>query len=49
MEEQLAGPNFIVFSKVVNNGHSHSQEETEAQGDKITRLGSQRVRSKPWN
>lgn len=38
MEEQLAVPNFIVFSKVVNNGYSHSQEETEAQEDKITCL-----------
>lgn len=38
MEEQLAVPNFTVFSKVVNNAYSHSQEETELQGHKITFL-----------
>lgn len=41
MEEQLAVPNFLVFSKVMNNGYSHSQEETEVQGNKITWLWSQ--------
>lgn len=49
MEEQLAVPNFVVFSKVVNNAYSHSQEETELQGHKITFLWSQTVRSKPRN
>lgn len=38
MERQLAVPNFTVFSKVVNNGYFHSQEETGPQQDKITFL-----------
>lgn len=42
MEKQLAALNFICFSKVVNNGNSPSQKETEAQGNKYPCLWSQR-------